>query len=121
MATPKRLTAERAARMANDVLAACPDLEKLSLTQVVDMVVKDAGSNLEQLERAIDAEKGIGPELAAAFMTIGAMSEVLAGFPQRDDRRRLLEAGKVVGRVLTEQWAEKMRSEAAALISKERN
>jgi hypothetical protein len=101
------------AAMMGAVLSECPDLEKVGAVEAVDIAMRDAMSNLQQLERSIEQTGGIGKEVAASFMTISAMAAIMNTFPETDDRTRLARAGKVVGEAVAKRWRAKIRQAVA--------
>lgn len=101
------------AAMMGAVLSECPDLEKVGAVEVVDVTIRDASGNVRSLEEGIEEAGGIGKEIAASFMTIAAMAEILHTFPETDDRYRLARAGKVIGQTIAKRWRDKIRTQVA--------
>jgi hypothetical protein len=101
------------AAMMGAVLSECPDLEKVGAVETVDVAMRDAMTNLQQLESTIVEGGGIGKEIAASFMTIAAMAAILNTFPETDDRTRLARAGKVVGEAIAKRWRARIKTSVA--------
>lgn len=105
------MSAADAQRLAEEVVAACPELEGLDLVDLVKAVIDGSAHNLRSLEEALSAAGQVTPETACGYMALGAMEVVAAGVPEGDVRRKLMEAGRVVGRHMAARWARKIADE----------
>lgn len=102
--------------MLEEATRVCPDLVRLGAREVVGSLVAATGQGLGDLETMISEAGGIGPEVAGVFMGYGALAEVLGQMPETDDRRKLFEAGRVVGKVVAQKFSELIREKLSQLM-----
>ncbi len=92
-----------------DCVAACPELERAPLIEIVTAVIESAGATLKDIEKEIGDAGSMTPNVAAVLMGVGAVYEISKQLP--GTRGKLVDAGQVVGRAMGSRFKLKIQDE----------
>jgi hypothetical protein len=103
-----KVSPEEIRRVVEEIGAAVPELAGPGLKELLGAVASATMEGFSEIERSAWARGSLGREEAGTFIGMGATAEICVGFPEGDVRRRLFEAGKILGRLIAEKWAAKI-------------
>lgn len=94
-----------------DCVAACRDLERAPIVDIVQAVIGSAGDTLKDIEKEIEDAGGSTPNVCAVLMGVGAVFEIARQLP--GTRGQLVEAGRVVGRAMSARYEAQIKAKIA--------
>lgn len=112
-----RVSPREVAELREEILRELPALASLEahVVSIAGRVIAEAGKFNAELEQRIEESGKMPGDAVVTLMIQGALTEIFEGLPEDNVRRHLFRAGRLVGKLMSRKYREKI---AAAMTQK---